>query len=154
MFDIKKFMSTKFSPREEDVPVPDLKDFFDPDQKPVWRVRGITGQELGVANETVERNRRGLVEVVQKMVASLSVKDAEKVAAMVHDPTRVTDELAKRMEMLVIGSVSPEADMDLAIKLCKVRPIEFFEITGVINRLTGQGQEAKKKPKSSGKTVT
>jgi len=58
------------------------------------------------------------------------------------------------LEMFVMGSVSPTADMELAIKVCKVRPIEFFEITGVINRLTGQGQEAKKKPEASGPTVT
>jgi len=154
MFDVKKFMNTQFISREEDVPVPDLKDFFGPEEKPVWRVRGITGQELAVANETVERNRRGLVAVVRKMVATLSVKDAEKVAGMVQDPERVTDEMAKRLEMFVLGSVEPAADMALAIKICKVRPIEFFEITGVINRLTGMGQDAKKKPGNSGKTPT
>lgn len=150
MFDTKKFMTTHFLPREEDVPVPDMKDFFEEGKEPVWRVRGLTGQELGVANETVERNRRPLAEVLEKMVASLSVKDVEAAAEKVKDPDRITDEIAKRLEMFVIGSVSPKASMELAIKVCKVNGVEFFEITNVINRLTGLGQEAKKKPESYG----
>jgi hypothetical protein len=154
MFDVKKFMTTQFIPREEDVPVPNLKDFFDSDQEPVWRVRGLTGQELGVCNETVERNRKGLGAAIQKMLASLAPKDMDAVTAKINDPGRVTDEMARRLEMFVFGSVSPEADMDLAIKVCKHKPSEFFRIAVAIDHLSGMGSEAKKKPKSSGRTVT
>lgn len=154
MFDTKRFMNTQFIPREEDVPVPDLKDFFEEGEKPVWRVRNISGQEMGVVNETVQNNRKALVSVIEKMFATMSVKDAEKVSGMVTDPDRVTDEMAKRLEMLVLGSVSPEVNMDMAIKLCRVRCVEFFDITNTINRLTGLGHEAKKKPGHSGKTRT
>ena len=154
MFDVKQFMTTQFAAREEDVPVPDLQDFFPDGEKAVWRVRGITGPEYGVVNETAQQNRKSLAEAIEKMVATLSPKDVDSVATLVRDPERVTDELAKRLEMFVIGSVAPAADMELAIKVCRVCPIEFFDITNVINRLTGMGSEAKKKPAPSGKTAT
>ena len=52
-FDEKKFMNTKFTPRERDVKVPDMKDFFEPNEKPIFRVRGLTGHELARVHEAV-----------------------------------------------------------------------------------------------------
>ena len=56
-FDSKKFIKTKFTPRIEEIDVPDLKDFFPAGEKPVWKVRGLTGQELGRANEALDRSK-------------------------------------------------------------------------------------------------
>jgi len=39
-FDIKKFTKTKWTPRTEDVPVPDMQAFFQEGEPAVWRVRG------------------------------------------------------------------------------------------------------------------
>ena len=57
MFDSKKFLKTKFTPRTADVPVPDLREFFSDGTPAVWKVRGLTGHELGRAAEAAERNK-------------------------------------------------------------------------------------------------
>ena len=54
------------------------------------------------------------------------------------DPSTPTD-IAKRISMLVMGSVAPETDEELALKLCLYFPIEFFAITNKITELTGLG---------------
>ena len=154
MFDVKKFMTTQFMPREYDVPVPDMADFFEEGKKPVWRVRNLTGYEMGVVNEAVQRNRKRLESIIEKFISTLSPKDAEKVFSHMNNPERVTDEIAKRLHMLSIASVSPECDMDMAIKLCSNKCAEFLDITNHITKLTGLGSEAKKKPSDSGKTRT
>lgn len=151
MFDVKRFMSAQFVPREEDVPVPDMKDFFGEDEKPVWRVRGLTGQELGVANASAERNRN-VEAVLEGVVSAVSAKKADAVRRLIGDREEVPDDIARRLEMFALGSVAPEADVELAIKICRVYPIEFYAITNAINRLTGMGHETKKKPASSGTT--
>jgi len=48
--------------------------------------------------------------------------------------------------MLHVGSVDPEVDISDAVKVCTVFPIEFMVLTNTVSKLTGQGQEAKKKP--------
>ncbi len=54
-FDASRFMKEKFLHRIEDVPVPDLKDFFPEGEEPVWKVRGLTGQEMGRMMEAPSR---------------------------------------------------------------------------------------------------
>ncbi|EFK11193.1 conserved hypothetical protein [delta proteobacterium NaphS2] len=146
MFDTKSFLATQFLPREENVPVPDLTGFFDENEKSVFRVRGLTGQEVGVVNETEARNRKSLADAVEKLLVSLSVKDVESLSKKLNDPDRVTDDIARRLETLVLGSVSPEVNMELSIKICRVSPSAFALLTNAIRRLTGLGQEAKKSP--------
>ena len=151
MFDVKRFMSARFVPREEDVPVPDMREYFGEDEKPVWRVKGLAGQELGLANASAERNRN-IEAVLEGIVSAVSAKKAEAVRKLVGDRKDVPDDIAKRLEMFVLGSVAPEADMELALKICRVFPVEFYSITNTISKLTGMGHETKKKPTSSGKT--
>ena len=149
MFNVKRFMAAQMAPREEDVPVPAMQDFFEED-KPVWRVRGLAGQELGFANASAERNRN-IEAVLEGIASSISGKKAEAIRKLIGDREGVPDDIAKRLEMFALGSVAPEADVELAIKICRVYPIEFYMITNAINRLTGMGYEIKKKQLSSGK---
>jgi len=151
MFDAKRFMSVQFVHREEDVPVPDMKDFFEPDENPVWRVRGLTGQELGLANQAAERNRN-MEAIIEGVVSASGAKKSDAIKNLIGGRDDTPDDVVKRMEMLVIASVAPECDLQLAVKLCKTFPIEFYQITTAISRLTGMGQTAKKKPTASGTT--
>jgi hypothetical protein len=151
MFDTKRFMTTHFTAREEDVPVPDLKDFFEPDEDPVWRVRGLTGAELGLTNQAAERNRN-IEAILEGVAAAAGAKKTDAIKNLIGGRDETPDDVVKRMEMLVIASVSPECDLQMAVKLCKTVPVEFFQITTVISKLTGMGQAAKKKPTASGTT--
>jgi hypothetical protein len=143
-FDKKKFVKAAFVSRTEAIPVPDLKDFFEEKDKPVWIVRNLTGHELGKVNEAADRNKS----IAAIMEGIISADAQDKVAAIkaslgLDDSTPA--DIVKRIEMLTVGSVDPQIDHELAVKLCENYPIEFFQLTNAITRLTGQGAEIKKK---------
>lgn len=145
-FDSKKFLKAKFIPRTEDVPVPDLKEFFDAGEA-LWRVRGLEGSELGYVNETAARNRN-ISAILEGIVSSDDQAKAQGIKDLLGMAGGTPEDIARRLEMLVLGSVDPKCDMDLAVKLCKTFPIEFFQITNTITKLTGQGSVVGKKKNS------
>lgn len=163
-FDTKKFKSAKFIPREEDVPVPDMAEFFSEASgtespglavsasPPVWRVRGLTGVELGRARAAAERNRN-IANVMEALAGGVDKEKVKALREMIGLADKVPDDVATRLELLVIGSVAPVADMDLALQVCKAFPIEFYQLTNEINRLTGMGHTVGKS-KPSGETRT
>lgn len=174
-FNKKKFLQTKFTAREDEVPVPDMKEFFDndpnnfefiPDPKskkkipptiknpdwkpPVWKVRGLEGVEMARANEAMERNKN-IAAILEGLVAQNMREKVDSVKALIGVDEKVPNEIAKRIELLIIGSVDPKVDTELAVKICRVYPIEFYLITNKITELTGQGHMPGK-PKASGVT--
>jgi hypothetical protein len=62
-------------------------------------------------------------------------------------------EIAKRLEMLVMGSVSPEVTLPVAVKLAEAFPVEFLELTNAITTLTGQGFDMGKPQAASPQTA-
>ena len=146
-FKKQDFISALYEQRFSEVPVPDLQPFFEDDDKPVWKVRGLTGQELGRANDAADRNKK--ISSVVEGVLSDNPKKIAKAVRQVIDPDTPQD-IAKRLEHIITGSVDPECDLTLALKICECFPIEFFAITNEILKLTGQGQ-LPGKPKPSGK---
>jgi len=145
-FDLKKFQGMAFTPRTEPVEVKDLHEFFPKGEKPVITVRGLEGQELAQVHEALSKNKN-----ISKLVDGLLSTQSTEMLAAVQEAIGVTDktpnEIAKRLEMLVIGAVEPKFTMDMAVKFCRVWPIEFYSVTNVISRLTGQGMlPGKSKP--------
>ena len=61
----------------------------------------------------------------------------------------VPGEIAKRVEMLVQGCVSPKLTHADAVKLGEVCPVEFYELTNRIFVLSGKGSSMVKPPPSS-----
>ncbi len=150
MFDASKFIATQFIPREEVVKVPDLKDYFAEGDKLVWRVRGLTGYEYGKVEEVKQRNKQ-IGNIIEGIVSAGSKKQIEAIKQLVGNTSDATDDIAKRLELLVVGSVDPVCDLDLSIKLLTVFPIEFYLVTNKISELTGKGH-IPGKAKPSGKT--
>lgn len=149
-FNNQKFMKQRFEHRTASVQVPALSGWFDPDAAPEFLVRNLTGSEMANAQEAVAKNKN-IAAIAEALVSS---SQPDKVAALkefVGTGENVPNELAKRIEMLVSGSVEPEVDMPLAIKLAENFPVEFMTITNKITMLTGLGASmAKRKP--SGET--
>ncbi|GHA85448.1 hypothetical protein [Modicisalibacter luteus] len=155
-FDIQKFTGTVFRAREEDVEVPDLAPYFKGlgDQgKPVWRVRGLTGAELAKVNEAKERNRARSA-IADGLLSSQGEAVTAAVRELLGEGDAVPDDLAKRIEMLVIGSVAPECTHQLATKLAGAFPVEFYQLTTKITQLTGMGGEPGKPKRSSSKATS
>lgn len=147
-FKIQDFKSAPYQPRTGEVQVPELKPFFDNGDKPVWKVKSLTGQELGRANDAASRNKK--ISSVIEGVLSENPKKIAKAVKQVVDPDTPQD-IAKRLEHMVAGSIDPECDLELALKVCERFPIEFYVITNEILKLTGLGQ-LPGKPMPSGKT--
>ncbi len=153
-FDIKRFVSSSFDYRTEAVELPDLKDWFGEDERPVFTVRGLTGAELAQVNETAEKNR-GLESVIE-LFASPNIEEkieAIKESLGLDSGARTPDDLAKRIEQLHLGSVEPKFDRPAAVKFFEVYPVEAYMLTNTIMRLTGKGKVlGGQKPCGSGKT--
>lgn len=136
-------LRAKFNHRKEAVAVPSLTGFFklDEGETPVWEVRGLTGNELAKANDAEVKNRSMAV-LAEALLANNKAK-AQRVKE-VQDALGMGDgvhgEIAKRIELLVLGSVNPVITHAHAARLAEMYPIEFYQLTNKITLLTGQGQ--------------
>ena len=147
-FDIQGFSGTKFEPRTEEVEVPALKEWFDKGEKPLWKVRGQTSNEMVKAFESVGKNKT-LDSLIKAIGSTKKQIDEIKEAIGVSD--QVPEDIIKRLEQIVTCSIDPVIDMPTAVKLAEAFPIEFYTITMKIVELTGLGMNYPKS-KPSGKT--
>lgn len=137
-FDADRFAAAKFQPRTEAVPVPGLAAFFAEGEEPTWTVRSLSAVEL---HRCMEAGRRqSTIESIVKAVAS----QADQVAAVRKALGLSKDtpgEIAKRLEMLAIGSVSPAIELPVAVKLAETFPVEFMLLTNKVTELSGKGAD-------------
>ena len=149
-FNTQKFMNVNFTPRTKEVPVPDLKEWFDKDETPIFKVRGLTGNELARVHEAVDKHKN-ISGILDGILSTKSKDKIEAIRAAIGIDADVPSEIAKRLEMLTIGSVDPEISLEVAVKISETFPIEFYQLTTAISELTGQGHISGK-PKPSGVT--
>lgn len=138
-FDSQKFLKTKYKDRTEDVPVPELKKFFPDGETPVWTVRGLTAEEIARANDAVSQNA-DVSAIITALAAKHSKEKAEAVKDMLGMSTAVPADIVKRISHLVSGSVSPECDQEMAVKLGENHSVVFFKLTNKILELSGKGR--------------
>lgn len=137
-FNVEKFERAKFAHRTRRVKVDPLVDFFDEGEPAEWEVRGLSANEFHRAAEAANR-QDSMVAMVRAMTTH-----AEKVAAYRESlglGENTPGELAKRMEMLVMGSVAPKIELPIAVKLAENFPVEFLMLTQAITELSGQGAD-------------
>lgn len=144
-FNLDGFEAQQFEPRTARVSVPDLAQWFLEGETPEWEVRGLTAAEFYRAMEAFERQR---VLVAAADISSEAVGAGAELAASLKRLLGVSKsappELAKRLEMLVFGSVEPKITLPLAVKLGENFPIEFALLTNKIVELTGRGADLAK----------
>ena len=140
-FDTRAFMKQIYTPREGEVSVPALKDYFSEGQKPLWKVRGLTADEVARCNEAGERNTK-VEAIVEALTASNKSDVADGVKQLLGVGSDVHREVAIRLEQCVFGSIDPIIELNIAVKMATVFPMEFYAITNKILKLTGLGQVA------------
>lgn len=145
-FDITKFDQTQFNERTKDIDVPELKSFFPEGEPAVWKVRGLTGEEIARTREAVERNRVARAEIIsaQERGASEAVAMAMKTLLGVASLESVPDDHVRHLNTVVMGSLSPKVKLEHAVKLATTFPIVFTQLHNEIYILTGLGHEQKK----------
>lgn len=150
-FDRKAFLKAPFRHREEEVPVPDMAAFFPDGERAVWKVRGMTGQEKGWADEQVDAKIRDKVFAFVRALLGGSAKEIEEAAQYIPAGKKGTAEsVSKSILYLTIGSVDPPCDHELAVNICTRYPIEFQVLVLKILELTGKGQDPGKLKPSGG----
>lgn len=139
MFDATRFNATPATLRTADYEIKALAGFFEEDQPPIFRVRQLTGEELAACQEAAKVNR-DTAELITGLMADDPKEKVEAVlTAMGRSQTKVPDEHAKRLEMLVLGSVEPKLDRSTVINLATRFPVDFMILTNMISGLSGQG---------------
>ena len=149
-FNAEKFERSKCEARRAKVPVPALSDFFDEGETPEWEVRGLSAVELHKAMEAGKR--QGSIEAIVKAIAA-NQDQAGAVRKALGLTKDTPGEIAKRLEMLVMGSVAPTIELPTAVKLAEAFPIEFLTLTNEITDLTGKGAEMVK-PQAASQPTT
>lgn len=149
-FNAEKFERSKFEARRAKVPVPALSDFFDERETPEWEVRGLSAVELHKAMEAGKR--QGSIEAIVKAIAA-NQDQAGAVRKALGLTKDTPGEIAKRLEMLVMGSVAPAVSLPVAVKLAEAFPIEFLQLTNEISDLTGRGADLVK-PQAASQPTT
>lgn len=148
--DLQAFMQASLAPREDAVPVPELKAWFK-DAEPVWRVRSLTAAELGRASEQADRGSDQIRSLVKAMAGEGDKAEAIR-SALGISAEDVPKDVTRRIEMLTMGSVEPKLGIDqrdVAVKLAESFPTTFFALTNRILALTGQGSEPGKAKRST-----
>lgn len=145
-FAADRFERAKFEPRREVLEVPALAAFFDEGEPAQWTVRGLSAAELHVAMEA--SRRQSSIESIVKAI-SASGDQAQAIRRALGLAGDTPGEIAKRLEMLVAGSVEPRITLPIAVKLAEAFPIEFLTLTNAITTLTGQGAELGKRAPAS-----
>lgn len=149
-FNAEKFERSKFEARRAKVPVPALSGFFDEGETPEWEVRGLSAVELHKAMEAGKR--QGSIEAIVKAIAA-NQDQAGAVRKALGLTKDTPGEIAKRLEMLVMGSVAPAVSLPVAVKLAEAFPIEFLQLTNEISDLTGRGADLVK-PQAASQPTT
>ncbi len=147
-FNVDRFDNAEFKPRTKEVSLPSLKAFFDKDELPIFEVRGLNSNELHRAVNASQSNKQ-----VSSIVTAIA-ESADQAAAIrkaIGLGEEVPGEVAKRMEMLKSGLVSPELGMGQVVKFAETFPIEFMQLTNEITELTGLGYEEVKRSAASRK---
>ena len=140
MFDIQKFRDAKAVPRIKEIPVPQLIKFFEEGEKPIIKIRNITGHELAACKEAVVNNAR-IRAMVEKLVSSDSKQKAAGICEALGVSDKTPDDLVRRINILRYGMLEPEITNEDAVRFASIWPELFYDITNQIFILTGLGAD-------------
>lgn len=153
-FNETAFMKQKFEPRTDQVKVPELKNWFDKGEKPIWVVRGLTSEESARCNEGIKRQETlsALIEAIG--TSQLNVDEIKQKLGL--NDKEMPDETILMIERILVGSMTDgceQIDRSIVVKISISYPSVFYRLSSRIMELTALGMEANiKKPRASGKT--
>jgi hypothetical protein len=135
-FDIERFISTPMQRKTEKVPCPDLAAFFGDGEEHFWEIQTLTAVELCRCNEAKERSANVGMLLEAAAQTTGQIEALRKAIGLTKD---TPGEIAKRMELLVYGSVSPKVSLEQAVVFAERYGADFYQITNRILILSGSG---------------
>jgi len=134
-FDLDRFRRISLVPRSEEVKTPELKEWFDEDAEPVFKIRGLTGEEFYRVREASAK-RRDMEQIAARLLSGAGEAIAEAIEEFYGG---VPDEFARRVEILIAGCVEPQLDRMDAMRLFKHFPSTAHTLADAILKATGEG---------------
>lgn len=147
-FDLKAFEKTKFESRTADVPVPELKEFFDEGEPAVWTVRNLTAAELAKV-EMSGQNVEKMKAILEGIVSDKPKDIADAIKELAGVSSDLEPEFRKHLTRLELASVNPKITRDIAVKLATVSSSAFYRLIAQIKELSGKGAVMGKLPAST-----
>jgi len=147
--DFDKFLSAPLSHKTEAFPVPELSDWF-PEGGAEWVVRGLTAAEMGRARAASTVGTDNAIAAIEALAGKGDKVESIRAMLGLSDKD-VPEDVTRRIEMLLAGSVSPELGSgrrDVVVRLSEMYPNTFYQLTNAILSLTGQGPDLGKAPPS------
>jgi hypothetical protein len=140
-FNVNKFVSTHFEPRLGEVPVPELRDWFDDlaeDETPVFQVRSLTRVDFIRMQEASDRDE-GWAELI-------TAAGAGNVSALI-DATKeqlglsedMPETAAREIVMLECGMHEPAFTREASVKLYHAHPMIVLRLITKISEVTNAG---------------
>jgi hypothetical protein len=143
--DIKKIKNAKFKDRIEEIKVDKLKDFFPNGEKPIWKIRAISGEEMYFVRNAVERSRNTEEVISQLLSGSEKQKASAALKALGLDEKDLPEDYIRRLHILKYGSIDPDLrkeveGLEVCKKIAEGHPTIFDLLTNRIMALTGLGK--------------
>ena len=148
-FDLAAFGQVQFDSRVQDVPVPELAEWFRVDGEEVKpeqctiQVRNLTAGELSALPSDAD-SRSEIVELVSVLLLDSSKGGKESAANELREvlglsPGGLPLGTRRMVEMIITGSVEPKLNIQTALKLQSSFQAVFFRLANAIGELTKQG---------------
>lgn len=148
-FDMERFAAARFLPREEDVRADELAGYFGAGDDPVFRVRGLTGEEMfRVAEERKSSELKAAI--ADALAGGQSAEVAEALKEAIGLGQSVPDSMAVAISKVHFGLVEPRLDRDQVVRLFADLPNVAVRLMAAIDKLSGQGPEMGKSQSSGG----
>lgn len=155
MFDLAQFRGavSTLAPRQEILRVEELADWFPVGDEPIWTVRGLTGHEIALANDAASRIQL-FAATVEALASAARSDQAAALKRLMGADGEPPEDLAKRYDHLVFGSVEPAIAREDAIALFRWFPVTAYRLTNKILELTGLGAELGKPARSTAEATS
>lgn len=137
-FDVTKFQQAKIKPRTAEIKLPALAAFFDDGEEPIFTVRQLDGYEICQANDARDL-ARNFQSLVSAMAAGSSAEKIDAIKSSLGISDETPPDIARRIETMLVATVSPQLDREACVKICQFYPADFYVITNKIAELSGAG---------------
>ena len=114
MFDVEKFTNTKFVPRIREIPLPGLKSFFPEDEKPIFIVRCLEGEELARIRDYVQEYFN-ISKLVESLIAGNQQEKINAIRETYGISEKVPGDYARRLKLLQVGCIDPKIDQQMLV---------------------------------------
>jgi len=140
-FNIDKFRNAKTKPRTDELEIEVLKSFFEEGEKPIFKMRNLTGHELAECREAVTANKQ-LRALVESLMSENALDKAKAICeSMGLGSDKTPGDLVNRIGMLKHGLIEPKFTNEDSVRLASLFPTQFYQLTNRIVELTGLGAE-------------